>query len=89
MGRKQEANLALAFLVCLLRVYVVSYFAVVTVFLIVVAILVIWEESSIYFKPITEDFMMVDTDLTEKLIINMDISFYKLRCSGTYYISGR
>ena len=30
-----------------------------TLFLILVTILVVWEESSRYMKPITEDFMMV------------------------------
>ena len=54
-----------------------------SIFLILVVILVVWEESSLYWKPLTEDFMMVDTDYDEKLIINMDISFYKLKCSGT------
>jgi hypothetical protein len=51
-------------------------------FLILVTILVIWEESGVYFRPVTEDFMMVDTDFAEKLVINLDISFYKLKCSG-------
>jgi len=53
----------------------------VSIFLILVVILVVWEESSLYWKPLTEDFMMVDTDYDEKLIINLDISFYKLKCS--------
>jgi len=55
--------------------------AFVSIFLIIVTLLVIWEESSVLLRPETKDTMMVDTEVEEKLVINMDISFYKLRCS--------
>lgn len=52
-----------------------------TGFLLLTAAFVCWEESTLFFQPVTEDFMVVDQDFGEDLIINMDISFYKLKCS--------
>jgi len=52
-----------------------------SIFLFVVMVVIVWEESNTFFKPITEDFMMVDTDYSEELVINFDLSFYKLTCN--------
>eukprot|EP01096_Ripella_sp_DP13-Kostka_P012476 TRINITY_DN5230_c0_g1_i1.p1 TRINITY_DN5230_c0_g1~~TRINITY_DN5230_c0_g1_i1.p1 ORF type:complete len:392 (+),score=151.60 TRINITY_DN5230_c0_g1_i1:125-1300(+) len=51
-----------------------------TVFLAIVVVLFVWQENQIFWQPITEDFMFVDTEVDEEMKIYLDVSFFKMTC---------
>eukprot|EP01095_Lingulamoeba_sp_RSL-Kostka_P003226 TRINITY_DN1417_c1_g1_i1.p1 TRINITY_DN1417_c1_g1~~TRINITY_DN1417_c1_g1_i1.p1 ORF type:complete len:127 (-),score=20.75 TRINITY_DN1417_c1_g1_i1:81-461(-) len=56
--------------------------AFLSLFVIFVVFFIIWTESTIYFEPISEDFMYLDTERTDSMRVSFDISFYNMQCKG-------